>query len=69
LKILTYHVVPGKVMSGDLESGMVKTVEGSKVNIDVSNSGVKVGKANVVKADVPASNGVIHVIDTVIVPE
>ncbi|NES76820.1 MULTISPECIES: fasciclin domain-containing protein [Okeania] len=69
VKILTYHVVPGKVMSGDLESGMVKTVEGSKVNIDVSNSGVKVGKANVVKADVPASNGVIHVIDTVIVPE
>ncbi|NEP45638.1 MAG: fasciclin domain-containing protein, partial [Okeania sp. SIO2H7] len=45
VKILTYHVVPGKVMSGDLESGMVKTVEGSKVNIDVSNSGVKVGKA------------------------
>ncbi|NEP80733.1 MAG: fasciclin domain-containing protein [Okeania sp. SIO3B3] len=69
VKVLTYHVVPGKVMSGDLESGMVKTVEGSEVKIKVSDAGVKVGKANVVKADVPASNGVIHVIDTVIVPE
>ncbi|NES07380.1 MAG: fasciclin domain-containing protein [Okeania sp. SIO2F4] len=69
VKILTYHVVPGKVMSGDLESGKVKTVEGSKVNVEVSNAGVKVGNAKVVKADVPASNGVIHVIDTVILPE
>ncbi|WP_371357471.1 fasciclin domain-containing protein [Hydrocoleum sp. CS-953] len=69
VQILTYHVVPGKVMSGDLESGMVKTVEGSKVNVKVSDAGVKVGKAKVVKADVPASNGVIHVIDTVILPQ
>ena len=69
VKILTYHVVPGKVMSGDLESGMVKTVEGSDVKVKVSDAGVKVGKAKVVKADVPASNGVIHVIDTVILPE
>ena len=68
VQILTYHVVPGQVMSGDLESGMVKTVEGSKVKIKVSDAGVKVGKAKVVKADVPASNGVIHVIDTVILP-
>ncbi|MDY7006146.1 MAG: fasciclin domain-containing protein [Cyanobacteriota bacterium] len=68
VKILTYHVVPGKVMSGDLESGMVKTVEGSKVNIDVSDAGVMVGDAKVLKADVPASNGIIHVIDTVIIP-
>ncbi len=69
IKILTYHVVPGKVMSGDLESGMVKTVEGSKVNVEVSDGGVMVGNAKVVKANVPASNGVIHVIDTVILPE
>ncbi len=69
VKILTYHVVPGKVMSGDLESGMVKTVQGSKVNVKVSDAGVKVGNAKVLKADVPASNGVIHVIDTVILPE
>ncbi|NEO57856.1 MAG: fasciclin domain-containing protein [Okeania sp. SIO3B5] len=69
VEILTYHVVPGKVMSGDLESGMVKTVEGSEVNIDVSDAGVKVGDAKVVKADVAASNGIIHVIDTVIIPD
>ena len=69
VQILTYHVVPGQVMSGDLESGMVKTVEGSKVKVKVSDAGVKVGKAKVVKADVPASNGVIHVIDTVILPQ
>ncbi|NET42812.1 fasciclin domain-containing protein [Okeania sp. SIO2B3] len=69
VKILTYHVVPGKVMSGDLESGMVKTVEGSKVEVKVSDADVMVGNAKVLKADVPASNGVIHVIDTVIIPE
>ncbi|MGB3510845.1 MAG: fasciclin domain-containing protein [Microcoleaceae cyanobacterium] len=69
IKILTYHVVPGKVMSGDLESGMVKTVEGSEVNVEVSDAGVMVGDANVLKADVPASNGIIHVIDTVIMPK
>jgi len=69
VQILTYHVVPGKVMSGDLKSGKVKTVEGSEVEINVSGSGVKVGNAQVVTADVPASNGVIHVIDTVILPK
>lgn len=68
VKILTYHVVPGKVMSGDLKSGMVKTVEGSEVKVEVSGEGVMVGDAKVLKADVPASNGVIHVIDTVILP-
>ena len=68
IKILTYHVVPGKVMSGDLESGKVKTVEGSEVKVKVSKTGVNVNNATVVKADVPASNGIIHVIDTVILP-
>ena len=68
IKILTYHVVPGKVMSGDLESGKVKTVEGSEVKVEVSRTGVNVNNATVVKADVPASNGIIHVIDTVILP-
>lgn len=47
---------------------MVKTVEGSKVNVKISGTGVKVDDAKVIKADVPASNGVIHVIDTVIIP-
>src|SRR5271157_4572914 len=67
--ILTYHVVPGKVMSKDLigKKMMVKTVEGTDVSIDASD-GVRVDNANVVKADIEASNGVIHVIDTVIIP-
>lgn len=67
--ILTYHVVPGKVMSGDIagKSLKVATVQGSKVSVDAM-SGVKIDKANVVKADVITSNGVIHVIDAVILP-
>ena len=55
-------------MSSNLEPGMVKTFEGSKVNVKISGTGVKVDDAKVIKADVPASNGVIHVIDTVIIP-
>ncbi len=67
-KVLTYHVVPGKVMAADvvkLESAA--TVEGQSVKIS-SSDGVKVDNANVVKTDITASNGVIHVIDTVIMP-
>ncbi len=67
--ILTYHVVPGKVMSGDLTDDMqAATVQGSSVTIDLDN-GVMVDQATVVTADVEASNGVIHVIDKVILPE
>ncbi|MEE4014732.1 fasciclin domain-containing protein [Roseibium sp. FZY0029] len=66
--ILTYHVVPGKVMSTDLSDGMTaKTVEGSEITVDLDN-GVMVNDANVVTADVAADNGVIHVIDKVIMP-
>lgn len=70
VEILTYHVVPGKVMSGDLagKKTEAKTVEGSMVMIDATD-GVSVNDAKVVKADVPASNGVIHVIDTVLMPK
>ncbi len=67
-KILTYHVVSGKVMAADvvkLESAT--TVEGSNVKIDASN-GVKVNDSKVVTPDVAADNGVIHVIDTVLLP-
>jgi len=68
-KVLTYHVVPGKVMAADVTKlKEAKTVEGQMVRIDASN-GVKINGANVVKADVEASNGVIHVIDSVILPE
>ncbi len=67
--ILTYHVVPGKVMSGDLSDDMMATtVQGSDVTIDLDN-GVMVEEATVVSADIETSNGVIHVIDKVILPE
>ncbi len=65
--ILTYHVVPGLVMSADVTAGDVATVEGSTIAIATDN-GVTVNGANVTSVDVTASNGVIHVIDQVIVP-
>ncbi|MEG4110072.1 fasciclin domain-containing protein [Microcoleus sp. S13_C5] len=67
-KILTYHVVPGSVLSTSLKSGDVKSVEGSSLNVAVSAGKVTVSGANVVKADIKASNGVIHVIDKVLMP-
>ncbi len=68
-KVLTYHVVPGKVMAADvIKLKEAKTVEGSSVRIDAM-SGVKVDNAKVIKADIAASNGVIHVIDSVILPK
>ncbi|TVS04631.1 MAG: fasciclin domain-containing protein [Rhodobacteraceae bacterium] len=67
--ILTYHVVPGIVMSGDLSDGMMaETVNGQSITIGVGET-VTVDGATVIQADVEASNGVIHVIDTVILPE
>jgi uncharacterized surface protein with fasciclin (FAS1) repeats len=69
-KVLTYHVVVGNVSSGDLEGKTTnaKTVEGSTVRIDASGNAVKVNDAVVTQPDVSASNGVIHVIDRVIMP-
>jgi uncharacterized surface protein with fasciclin (FAS1) repeats len=67
-KILTYHVVAGKVMASDVTKlTSAKTVEGSEVKIDASN-GVKINNATVTTADVAADNGVIHIIDTVLLP-
>lgn len=67
--ILTYHVVPGKVMSGDLENGMMaETVQGESLEI-MTADGVTVNGIDVIQADVEASNGVIHVIDGVLMPE
>lgn len=69
IEILTYHVVPGKVMSGDLSDGMTaETVQGSELSISVSNYGVRIDEASVVQADVEATNGVVHVINSVILP-
>ncbi|MDN3651337.1 fasciclin domain-containing protein [Thalassotalea ponticola] len=68
--ILTYHVVSGKVMAKDVVAlDAAETVQGNSVTIDVSDAGVKVDNANVIKTDIKASNGVIHVIDTVILPK
>ncbi len=68
-EILTYHVVPSKIMSGDIagKKASPKTVEGAALSVDATK-GVKVGEATVTAADVTASNGVIHVIDTVLMP-
>lgn len=70
IAVLTYHVLPGKVMSGDIagKQMMVKTVQGSEVDVNATD-GVMVDGAKVVTADIEASNGVIHVIDAVILPK
>ncbi|MEG3929741.1 MULTISPECIES: fasciclin domain-containing protein [unclassified Microcoleus] len=67
-KILAYHVVPGSVLSTSLKSGDVKSVEGSALKVGVNAGKVTVSGGNVVKADIKASNGVIHVIDKVLMP-
>jgi uncharacterized surface protein with fasciclin (FAS1) repeats len=67
--VLLYHVVSGKIMAADIGSGAKPaTLQGATINVVGSNSGVTVNGANVVSADVAASNGVIHVIDAVILP-
>ena len=66
--VLTYHVVPGKVMAANVKAGKVKTVQGSEITI-TTTGGVMVNNAKVIKTDIVADNGVIHVIDTVIMPK
>jgi len=66
--VLTYHVVAGKVMSADIKAGKVKTVQGTQLTV-ATMGGVMVDKAKVVSADVAADNGVIHAIDTVLMPK
>jgi uncharacterized surface protein with fasciclin (FAS1) repeats len=67
--ILTYHVVPGKVMSQDVAGiDEARTVNGKMIDFEVDGSAVKVNDATVTQADIAAANGVIHVIDTVILP-
>ena len=68
--ILTYHVVSGKVMAQDVvKLDSAKTVEGESVSIKTMDGGVMVNNAHVIKADIETSNGVIHVIDTVLLPQ
>jgi len=66
--VLTYHVVPGKVMAKDVKAGMVKTVQGSNLSITTAG-GVMVNSAKVTATDIVADNGVIHVIDSVVMPK
>ncbi len=67
-KILAYHVVPGKVMAADVRTMEAPTAEGSTLNVKLDDGKVMVNDANVTKTDIAATNGVIHVIDTVLMP-
>jgi uncharacterized surface protein with fasciclin (FAS1) repeats len=66
--VLTYHVVPGKVMAKDVKAGKVKTVQGAELTVS-TKGGVMVNKSKVTATDIAADNGVIHVIDTVLIPK
>jgi uncharacterized surface protein with fasciclin (FAS1) repeats len=67
--VLTYHVVPSAAMAGDLTDGQeLTTVNGAKLKVSIDGDTVKIGDATVIAADVKASNGVVHVIDTVLIP-
>lgn len=67
--ILTYHVLAGKVLAADVKTGKVKTVQGGELDVKASADGVTVDGAKVVKTDIVGSNGVIHMIDTVVLPK
>ncbi|WP_119168094.1 fasciclin domain-containing protein [Algihabitans albus] len=71
VEILTYHVIPGKVMASDVmgQETMAETVQGQSLDIKAMGGAVMVNQAQVIQADIEASNGVIHVIDTVVLPE
>jgi uncharacterized surface protein with fasciclin (FAS1) repeats len=69
-RILTYHVVPGRVLASDVvKLSSSKAVSGDTIHVEAKDGAVKVDEANVIKTDIEASNGVIHVIDAVILPE
>ena len=66
-ELLEYHVIPGKVTTTDLNSGKLKTLEGDSVTIKTKKNQIKVGNATIIDSDIPASNGVIHVIDQILI--
>jgi uncharacterized surface protein with fasciclin (FAS1) repeats len=68
-KVLAYHVIPGKVMVADVKPGKVQTLQGELITIKSDNGKVTVDDANVTQSDVTADNGVIHLIDTVVLPK
>lgn len=67
--VLTYHVVPGKIMAKDVKVGQFKSLQGSNLIVATNYGTVTVNNAKVIKTDIEASNGVIHVIDSVILPK
>ena len=69
IAILTYHVVAGKVMAADVKTMMAKTVNGQSLDVKVTDGVVTVDNATVVKTDIAASNGVIHILDSVVLPK
>jgi len=70
VNILTYHVVPGKAMAADLKDGQeLTTVQGGKLKVSIKDKKVMINGANVISADVHASNGIVHVIDKVVMPK
>ena len=68
-QVLTYHVIPGKVTAAQVKPGDVKTVQGQSLRVRADAGAVMVNNARVTKTDIMASNGVIHVIDTVVLPQ
>lgn len=68
VKILSYHIIPGKVLSNDVNEGKSPTVEGEEIDLTLADETVKINNASVTTADIEASNGIIHVIDQVIMP-
>ena len=66
-ELLQYHVIPGKITTTDLKSGKLKTLEGDSVTIKTKKNQIKVGNATIIDSDIPASNGVIHVIDQILI--
>jgi uncharacterized surface protein with fasciclin (FAS1) repeats len=67
-QILTYHVVPGSITSSQLKSGQVKTQSGSSVNVQVNGKQVKVNQSQVIQPDLQAANGVVHIVDRILLP-
>ena len=68
VQILSYHIIPGKVLSQDVNAGKAPTVQGEEIDLSVSDDVVNINGATVTSADIEATNGVIHVIDQVIMP-
>jgi len=68
-QVLAYHIIPGKIMVADVKPGQVKTIQGNTLKITSDNGKVTVNEANVTQSDMAADNGVVHVIDTVVLPK